>query len=165
MILNRPRRAVAVALALAGAIVVAACSPSQPPGTAGYSCTTSIGSLPDFRLTGSPYQAVRPGPSGVTIVEVGIAQVQAGNFDFVLWDVLDDLDYDPAPDTMTFYVEENPTVGTASTVLKINVYDWTPTGTYELKVRGLAYEGSFFDDDTDELVGECFARFALVVLN
>jgi hypothetical protein len=163
MILNRPRRAVAVALALAGAIVVAACTPTGTEPPPGYFCTTSIGNLPRFDLTGSPYQAVRPGPSGVTIVEVAIANVQPGAFDFVMWDVLDDVAYNPAPDSMTFYVEENPTVGTASTVLKINVYDWTPTGTYALKVRGLAYEGSFFDDDADALVGECFNRFALVV--
>jgi hypothetical protein len=161
---KHPWRPSVVALALAAAIVVAACT--DPRGNVDYFCTTSIGTLPDFGLTGSPYQAVRPGPGGVTIVEVGIAQVQAGDFDFVSWDVLDDFAYDPAPhDEMMFFVEQNPTLGTASTVLKINVYDWTPTGTYELKVRGLAYEGSFFDDETDELVGECFRRFELRVLN
>jgi len=164
MVFTRPRRAVSVALALVGATVVAACSPPQQGDVGTTYCTVSIGSLPMFGLTGSPVQAVRPGSGGVTVVEVGIGQVETGAFDFVSWDVLDSVAYDPAPDAMMFFVEQNPTFGTASTVLKINVYDWTPTGTYELKVRGLAYTGSFFDS-TAELVGECFQRFRVQVLD
>jgi len=114
MVLSRPWRAATVALALAGAIVVAACASTQAGPSS--NCTTSI--------------AYNPAPHG----------------------------------EMMFFVAQNPTSGTASTVLKITVFDWTPTGTYELKVRGLAYTGSFFDS-TEELVGECFRPFNLLVLD
>ena len=160
----RNRRAVASAAALVVAFALASCTP-QPAGTGGDSCTISIGSLPDFALTGSAqgFEAVRPGAGGVTVVDVPIADVQPGAFDYVLWDALDRNDYDQPPDSMQFYVEQNQTTGTAGTVLKINVYADTPTGTYPLKVRGLAFEGTFFDDITDDLVGECFRTFDLTV--
>lgn len=161
---TRTGRTVTVAAAIGAALALAACA-TPPQGAGAYYCTTSIGSLPDFWLTdfSQGYEAVRPGSGGVTVVEVPIAGVQPGDFDYVLWDALQRVGYGQPPDTMEFYVEQNPTFGTASTVLRINVYDWTPVGTYELKVRGLAHQGSFYDSTGDELVGECFHDFELRV--
>jgi hypothetical protein len=162
----RPPRHVLLA-ALAGSIVVAltACA-STPTGLPDYFCTPSIGNYPDFELAGGDpsYDAVKPGASGVTVVTVPIAMVKDGPFDFVVWDVLDLVGYLQPPDTMQYTVDTNPTVGTATTFVSINVYAWTPVGDYGLKLRGLAYTGSFFEG-ASTVVGECFRPFVLSVRN
>ena len=164
MVPNRSRPAIAVAMALAGALVVAACTPLSNPKPLAHRCTTSIGNLPDFTLvnSGQPFLATRPATGGVTVVAVSV-EVEPGSFDYVLWDVLGAEDYDQPPDFLMYFVQDNPTFLNGPTVVEITVYEDTPVGDYELRVRGLAFEGTFFDDIEDAAVGECFHDFEVQV--
>lgn len=158
-----PRHVLLAALVGSIVLALAACA-RTPTGLPDFFCTPSIGNYPDFELAGGDpsYDAVKPGSGGVTVVTVPISKVTDGPFDYVLWDVLDLVGYLQPPDSMEYTVDTNPTDGSSTTFVSINVYAWTPVGDYGLKLRGLAHTGSFFEG-TGTVVGECFRPFVLSV--
>lgn len=156
------RRSLALLASSLAAVLLAGCPSAAPPTS--LNCTPSVGLLPDFRLEGAeePFRVTRPGMGGAAVVEIPLVDVKPGDFDWVLWNVLGATGYDEPPNTMEYVIEDNPTFGTQSTLVKVVVYAETPVNTYDLRVRGLAHTGSFFDGDFT-VVGECFRAFRLIV--
>lgn len=153
------------ALVLGAVLAVSGCT-QNPTGGQAFTCITSIGELPVFTLIGSEnaYTASRPTAGGVTVLEIQVS-LEAGGYDFVMWDVVG-MGLLDAPDTMEFYFEYDESIiewpNAEAPTLFINVYPWTEPGEYDLRVQGSAYVGSFMAGDEVQ-VGECYRAFQLAV--